>query len=286
MSITFEQVNYIYQPDTPFTYTGLQDISFSIEKGTYTAVIGQTGSGKSTLIQHLNALLKPTEGMVSIEQYTITNQTKEKNLKMLRKLVGIVFQFPESQLFEETVLKDVMFGPMNFGASQEEAEQKAKRALSMVGIDERFFTHSPFELSGGQMRRVAIAGILAIEPDILVLDEPTAGLDPRGALEMMTLFDTLHKEYGLTIVLVTHQMNDVALYADNVVVLKQGKIEKMDTPIRVFRDREWLKNQEIDTPQAMAFVQSLRHRGCDVEDVLTFSDLIDVLTKALGGRSC
>ena len=204
MDIRFEQVDFTYQPNTPFEHRALFDINLAIKEGSFTALIGHTGSGKSTLLQHLNALLKPTKGTVNIGERVITPQTDNKNLKPIRKKVGIVFQFPESQLFEETVEKDIAFGPKNFGVSLEEANQIAKDTLKLVGLDESYLERSPFDLSGGQMRRVAIAGVLAMQPEVLVLDEPTAGLDPQGRKEMMDMFWRLHKERGLTLVLVTH----------------------------------------------------------------------------------
>ena len=202
MGITLEGVNYTYQAGTPFEGRALFDINLTIKEGSYTAFIGHTGSGKSTIMQLLNGLNIPTEGAVIVDDIKITANSKNKEIKPVRKKVGLVFQFPESQLFEETVLKDVAFGPQNFGVSIGEAEQLAREKLAMVGIHEEFFEKNPFELSGGQMRRVAIAGILAMEPEILVLDEPTAGLDPKGRRELMTLFKELHQN-GMTIVLVT-----------------------------------------------------------------------------------
>ena len=223
MDIRFKQVDFTYQPNTPFEQRALFDINLTIQDGSYTAIVGHTGSGKSTLLQHLNALVKPTKGQVTIGERVITPETDNKNLKPIRKKVGIVFQFPEAQLFEETVERDIAFGPKNFGVSDEEAKKLAKKMLDLVGLDEKYLQHSPFELSGGQMRRVAIAGVLAMEPEVLVLDEPTAGLDPKGRKEMMEMFSRLHKEHNMTIVLVTHLMDDVANYADHVIVLEKGQ---------------------------------------------------------------
>ena len=220
MSIQAKKLNYTYQIGTPLEHVALKDVSINIEDGSYTAIVGHTGSGKSTLLQHLNGLLKPTSGEISINGYTIDNTTKNKELGKLRKEVGFVFQFPEAQLFEETVLKDIAFAPKNFGKSEDEAEKIAREKAKLVALPEEVLEKSPFELSGGQMRRVAIAGILAMEPKVLVLDEPTAGLDPEGRHQMMEMFNRLHKDENLTIILVTHQMNDVAEYADNVIVLE------------------------------------------------------------------
>lgn len=278
MPISFEQVGYIYQLGTPMAYEGLKEASFTIEDNTYTAIIGHTGSGKSTVIQHLNALLKPTnQGVVMIDEMRIDANTKDKLLKPLRQKVGVVFQFPEAQLFEETVLKDVMFGPLNFGVSAEKARQYAVEALEQVGISETLFNRSPFELSGGQMRRVAIAGILAMHPKILVLDEPTAGLDPKGQKEMMALFQQLHQQ-GLTIVLVTHQMEDVAAYASHVVVLHQGKVVASDRPLAIFSDERLLAHYGLEKPMIMQLAQRLYDKGAIHTDAcLTLDDLVEVI---------
>ncbi|MGF3066833.1 energy-coupling factor ABC transporter ATP-binding protein [Facklamia sp. P12934] len=257
ISIVFEQVDFTYSPGTPFEVPVLKGIDLEIPQGKVTAIIGHTGSGKSTLIQHLNVLLKPTRGKLIIDGRVITSESKDKNLKALRKKIGVVFQFPESQLFEETVLKDVMFGPQNFGVSKEEAERIARDMLSLVGIDEELFERSPFDLSGGQMRRVAIAGVLALQPEVLILDEPTAGLDPLGQITMLEMFMQLQKDYHLSLVLVTHQMDDVAKYADNVVVLENGQIVKQGTPSEVFSDPEWLREKQLGLPQTLAFIDLL-----------------------------
>ncbi|MBF0780698.1 MULTISPECIES: energy-coupling factor ABC transporter ATP-binding protein [unclassified Granulicatella] len=278
MSINFEQVGFIYHEHTPFEHIGLNNLSFQINTGDYVAIIGHTGSGKSTLIQHLNALLKPTQGKVTIHTFEINSETPEKDLRALRQHVGVVFQFPESQLFEETVLKDVMFGPLNFGDTPEIAEQKAIEALKTVGISENLFKRSPFELSGGQMRRVSIAGILAIQPRILVLDEPTAGLDPKGRHDMMHLFKQLHQQHNMTIILVTHQMDDVAHYADKVLVMSKGKLIKCGTPLDIFSQREWLSEHHIALPSALECAYRLRQKGIDVpENILTTTELISYL---------
>lgn len=282
MSITFEQVGYIYQENTPFEHVGLKDVSFTLDKGQYIAIVGHTGSGKSTLIQHLNALLKPTQGIIRIEHFTIDAQTTEKNLKPLRQKVGVVFQFPEAQLFEETVLQDVMFGPLNFGVTRLEAKEKAIRALQMVGIDESLFERSPFDLSGGQKRRVAIAGILAIEPDVLVLDEPTAGLDPRGRDDMMALFEKLHEQNALTTVLVTHQMDDVVRYADHVLVLENGQLVKSGHPVDVFGNKEWVQSHAIGLPSVMQVVQRLNDKGCQLpETIVNEAELVEVVIQRI-----
>lgn len=258
MDIVFDKVGYTYQKGTPFQSRALYDIDLTIKEGSYTAIVGHTGSGKSTLLQHLNALRKPTEGTVTIGDRVITSKTDNKNLKGLRKKVGIVFQFPESQLFDETVAKDIAFGPKNFGATEEEGREIAERMLPLVGLDESFLETSPFDLSGGQMRRVAIAGVLAMEPDVLVLDEPTAGLDPKGRREIMDMFYRLHKEQGLTIVLVTHQMDDVAYYADHMIVLEKGTVMKEGHPREIFKDADWLESKQLGVPSAVEFANKIQ----------------------------
>ncbi|MCR8969720.1 energy-coupling factor ABC transporter ATP-binding protein [Facklamia sp. 7083-14-GEN3] len=257
MSIVFEQVDFTYSPGTPFEVPVLKGIDLEIPQGQVTAIIGHTGSGKSTLIQHLNVLLKPTRGKLIIDGRVITSESKDKNLKALRKKIGVVFQFPESQLFEETVLKDVMFGPQNFGVSKEEAEKIARDMLTLVGINEELFERSPFDLSGGQMRRVAIAGVLALQPEVLILDEPTAGLDPLGQVTMLEMFMRLQKDHQLSLILVTHQMDDVAKYADNVVVLEKGQVVKQGTPSEVFSDPAWLREKQLGLPQTLSFIDLL-----------------------------
>lgn len=285
MDIRFEQVGFTYQPNSPFETRALFDIDLEVKEGSYTALVGHTGSGKSTLLQHLNALLKPTEGLVKIGERTITPETDNKNLKPIRKKVGIVFQFPEAQLFEETVAKDIAFGPKNFGVSEEEGRKLAARYLELVGLDESYLERSPFELSGGQMRRVAIAGVLAMEPEVLVLDEPTAGLDPQGRKEMMDMFWRLHKEQQMTIVLVTHLMDDVANFADYVYVLEKGRVVKHGTPQRVFEDVRWVEEKQIGVPTATAFAEKLVQKGLHFEHLpLTAEELADQLV-AMGGLS-
>lgn len=285
MPITFEQVSYIYQPQTPFEHKSLKNVSFQLQEQDFLAIIGHTGSGKSTLIQHMNALLKATSGRVTIDDTVITAETKDKNLKPLRQKVGIVFQFPEAQLFEETVLKDVMFGPLNFGSSVEQAEEKAIEALRLVGINEALFERSPFELSGGQMRRVAIAGVLAMEPNVLVLDEPTAGLDPRSRLNMMTLFKQLYDEKQMSIVLITHQMNDVLNYANRVLLLESGKIIFDGAPTKLFK-RSDLATYHIELPDVLQFKERLVSNGLFISDeITTTKQLIDELfLKQNGGK--
>ena len=260
MGIILDNVSYTYQEGTPFASAALSDVNLSIEDGSYTAIIGHTGSGKSTILQLLNGLLVPTKGSVRVFDTLITSTSVNKQIRQIRKQVGLVFQFAENQIFEETVLKDVAFGPQNFGVSVEEAEAIAREKLALVGIDESLFERSPFELSGGQMRRVAIAGILAMEPKILVLDEPTAGLDPIGRKELMTLFKKLHQD-GITIVLVTHLMDDVAEFADQVYVMEKGKLVKSGKPSLVFQNVEFMERIQLGVPKITRFAQRLANRG-------------------------
>lgn len=275
MDITFEKVGYTYQKGTPFQNKALYDIDLEIKTGSFTALVGHTGSGKSTILQHLNALMKPTEGKVTIGDREILPETNNKNLKGIRKKVGIVFQFPEAQLFEETVEKDICFGPMNFGVPEEAAKVLAKEMLTLVGLDETYLERSPFDLSGGQMRRVAIAGVLAMEPEVLVLDEPTAGLDPKGRKDMMEMFHQLYVTKGLTIVLVTHQMDDVADYADQMIVLEGGTIVKKGLPTEIFKETEWLEEKQLGVPTAVSFGNLLKEKkGIDLGELLITTELL------------
>jgi len=283
MDIRFKQVGFAYQAGTPFEMRALHDVSFSIEDGSYVAIIGHTGSGKSTILQHLNALLKPTEGLVELGDKTIDSTTGNKDLKPLRKKVGIVFQFPEAQLFEETVEKDIAFGPKNFGVSEEEALKIASEVIHTVGLPADVLKKSPFDLSGGQMRRVAIAGVLAMKPEVLVLDEPTAGLDPKGRLEMMEMFYKLNKEQNMTIVLVTHQMNDVSDYADHVIVIEAGNVVKEGSPKEVFSDASWLSEKQLGVPTTLAFVEKLKEKGWTTDKMpLTLDELADAILEERG----
>ena len=260
MGIALENVSFTYQEGTPLASAALSDVSLTIEDGSYTALIGHTGSGKSTILQLLNGLLVPSQGSVRVFDTLITSTSKNKDIRQIRKQVGLVFQFAENQIFEETILKDVAFGPQNFGVSEEDAEQIAREKLALVGIDESLFNRSPFELSGGQMRRVAIAGMLAMEPAILVLDEPTAGLDPLGRKELMNLFKKLHQS-GMTIVLVTHLMDDVAEYANQVYVMEKGRLVKGGKPSDVFQDVIFMEEVQLGVPKITAFCKRLADRG-------------------------
>ncbi|WP_207577785.1 energy-coupling factor ABC transporter ATP-binding protein [Listeria seeligeri] len=264
MEIKLEQLGYCYQKNSPFEKRALLDVNVSFDSGSYSAIIGHTGSGKSTLLQHLNALLMPTEGKITVGDREIVAGVKQKKLRDLRKKVGIVFQFPEAQLFEETVEKDICFGPMNFGVSEEDAKTRAKKVIHEVGLTEEILSRSPFELSGGQMRRVAIAGVLAMDPEVLVLDEPTAGLDPHGREEIMEMFYNLHKEKGLTTVLVTHSMEDAARYAEKIVLMKVGTVLQIGAPREIFANPEDLIDLGLSVPDVVRF-QGLFERKFNVK---------------------
>lgn len=280
MSITCKNLSHIYGEKTPFEYYALKNVNLDIQEGSFTAIIGQTGSGKSTFIQHINVLLLPTDGQITIDKYTISSKEKPEKLKQLRKKSGLVFQFPEYQLFEETIEKDIIFGPMNFGTSEEEAKEIAKKVIKMVGLDETYLQKSPFDLSGGQKRRIAIAGILAMDPDILVLDEPTAGLDPQGIREMMDLFKSIH-QLGKTVILVTHDMNHVLEYCNEVIVMNEGCVERKGKVKDVFKDSDYLLNLGIDLPLITNMIIDLNKKGFQLD---TSINNIDDLVEALGGE--
>jgi energy-coupling factor transport system ATP-binding protein len=287
MDISLQNVEYRYSVGTPFEHLAIADVSIDIPSGSYLAIIGHTGSGKSTVLQHLNALLKPTKGTVLIGSREIKAGRKEKNLKGVRKKVGIVFQFPEHQLFEETVEKDICFGPMNFGVSEEEAKRRARASIVQVGLSEDILEKSPFDLSGGQMRRVAIAGVLAMDPECIVLDEPTAGLDPRGRKEIMDLFYRLHQERGLSTVLVTHSMEDAARYADEIVIMHKGKVRKKGTPKEIFSVPAELLELGLDVPEVVRFQMKLEQAfSTKFEKVcLSQDELTDMVASYLTGRT-
>lgn len=277
MGISLENVSYTYQSGTPFERRALFDMTVTIKDGSYTAFIGHTGSGKSTIMQLLNGLYLPTSGQVKFDDTIINSQSKNKEIKPIRKKVGLVFQFPESQLFAETVLEDIAFGPQNFGVSKEEAEQRALESLRLVGLSDELRDQNPFDLSGGQMRRVAIAGILAMQPDILVLDEPTAGLDPQGRKELMSLFKQLHLS-GITIVLVTHLMDDVADYATAVNVMEKGRLVLSGTPKDVFQKVAFLKEKQLGVPKITEFALQLQEKGYSFESLpITIEEFVEVL---------
>jgi ABC-type cobalt transport system, ATPase component len=283
MEIIFEHVTHAYDPNSPTVNLGLDDVSFKIQDKKFTAIVGQTGSGKSTLVRHINALLKPTSGTITVGDRVITPETNNKNLKPLRKQVGMVFQFPESQLFEETVEKDIMFGPMNFGASESEAREAAHKMIKLVGLDESHLSQSPFDLSGGQMRRVAIAGVLASDPETIILDEPTAGLDPVGRKEIMELFKKLQRQ-GKTIILITHNMDDVANFADEMAVIHRGKLIAEGIPQEVFNKQELLQDDLLTLPKSAAFAKDLSRKGFHFDRLpITINELGTEIKQQLNG---
>ena len=284
MSITFKEVEHIYSESTPFAYHALKGVNLDIKNGSFTAVIGQTGSGKSTLIQHINALLLPSSGNIEIDDYVITPANKPSGLKMLRKKAGLVFQFPEYQIFESTVLEDIMFGPKNFGKSKDEAKELAIKAAHLVGINDDILDRSPFTLSGGQMRRVAIAGAMAIDPDILILDEPTVGLDPKGKDELMNLLVKMHNETHKTIIMISHDMNIVASYAKRILVMDQGKLIYDGNKEELFTDEEFLKAHNLDLPVISTIAKGLKAKGLINYDKLplTKDELYNII---VGGKT-
>ncbi len=283
MPIVAEGLTHVYLPGTPLEVAALQDIDLRVEDGEFLAIIGPTGSGKSTLIQHFNGLLRPTRGRVLVDDIDLSSG--RANLREVRRRVGLVFQYPEQQLFEETVRADVGFGPRNLGWPPEEVARRVEKALEMVGLDVGVLDRSPFELSGGQMRRVAIAGVLAMGPKVLILDEPTAGLDPRGRDEILTEVDRLHREHALTVVLVSHQMEDVARLADRVAVLHQGRLLATGTPRQVFAQAEMLQGVGLGVPVVTRVMHLLRARGYRVPvDVVTLEEAQEVIGRLLSSE--
>lgn len=265
MSIKIENLTHIYMPRTPFEKKALDDVNLVIEDGEFLALIGHTGSGKSTLIQHLNGLLEPSIGKILVDDVDITS--KGAKLTDIRKKIGLVFQYPEYQLFEETIEKDIAFGPNNLGLNQEEVFNRVKKSMEMVGLDyETYKDVSPFELSGGQKRRVAIAGVIAMEPKVLILDEPTAGLDPKGRDDILEQIKILHEKYKMTIVLVSHSMEDVGKLAERIVVMNKGKIELLGRPSEIFKEVETLEKIGLAVPQVTYLMRALRERGFDISD--------------------
>ena len=274
MSIALEHVNYIYSPGTAYEKRALNDISLEIGQGQFVGIIGHTGSGKSTLIQHLNGLMKATSGDILYDGQSI--YAEGYDMRKLRSQVGLVFQYPEHQLFEVDVISDVCFGPKNQGLSEEESEKNAREALELVGFPEKYYKQSPFELSGGQKRRVAIAGVLAMKPKVLILDEPTAGLDPKGRDEILDQIAKLHKETGMTVVLVSHSMEDVARYVDRIIVMNKGEKMLDSTPKEVFRHYKELEEVGLAAPQVTYVMHDLKDRGFDVSpDATTIEEAAD-----------
>lgn len=283
MSIKVKDVNYTYAENTAYEIHALRDINLEIPDGQFIGLIGHTGSGKSTLVQHLNGLIRATGGRIYFNGRDIYGENF--SMKELRSKVGLVFQYPEHQLFEIDVLSDVCFGPKNLGCSREEAERKAREALRMVGMGEEYDKSSPFELSGGQKRRVAIAGVLAMEPEVLILDEPTAGLDPRGRDEILDQIERLQKERGITVILVSHSMEDVARYVDRIIVMDHGQVRFDDAPAAVFRHYKELEEIGLAAPQMTYLMHALREKGADVDtDAATVKEAADAIERWLRNR--
>lgn len=280
MSIALEHVNYVYSPGTAYEKQALKDVSLEIPQGQFVGIIGHTGSGKSTLIQHLNGLTRATSGRILYEGRNIYDEGYD--MRWLRSQVGLVFQYPEHQLFEVDVLSDVCFGPKNQGLSQEECEARAKEALDLVGFPEKYYKQSPFELSGGQKRRVAIAGVLAMRPKVLVLDEPTAGLDPKGRDEILDQVERLHKETGMTVILVSHSMEDVARYVERIIVMNRGEKMLDGSPREVFRHYKELERVGLAAPQVTYVMHDLKDRGFDLSpDATTIEEAADEIMRSL-----
>ena len=285
MSVIVKNLTYIYDEGMPFASKAIDDISFEIKDNDFVGLIGHTGSGKSTLIQHLNGLLKPSSGEIIVNGFNITD--KDLNLTEIRKRVGIVFQYPEYQLFEETVEKDIAFGPGNLGLDEEEISKRVRKSMEAVGLDyETYKDKSPFDLSGGQKRRVAIAGVIAMNPEVLILDEPTAGLDPGGRDEIFNLIKKLHRDNNITIILSSHSMDDMAKLAQSIIVMNHGKIEFMGTPREVFTSHAArLREIGLDVPQVLELATKLRNKGFDIRpDVLTVEEIKDEILKVMRGR--
>ena len=281
--IKAENVNYIYQQGMPFERQALYDVNIEIEDGSLVALIGHTGSGKSTLIQHFNALVKPTSGKIIINGIDVT--APKADLRLVRKTVGLVFQYPEHQLFEETVYKDIAFGPKNMGFSDEEIDKRVRESAALVGLKEKHLTRSPFDLSGGQKRRVAIAGVLAMNPKVLILDEPTAGLDPKGRDEILATIKKLHEENKeMIIIFVSHSMEDVAKTAERVIVMNDGLVEIQGTVAEVFAQAEHLQKIGLNVPQVTLLTDKLRLAGYDLpEHIYTVKYAADAIKKLIGG---
>ena len=285
MSVIVKNLTYIYDEGMPFASKAIDDISFEIKDNDFVGLIGHTGSGKSTLIQHLNGLLKPSSGQIIVNGFNITD--KDLNLTEIRKRVGIVFQYPEYQLFEETVEKDIAFGPGNLGLDEEEISKRVRKSMEAVGLDyETYKDKSPFDLSGGQKRRVAIAGVIAMNPEVLILDEPTAGLDPGGRDEIFNLIKKLHRDNNITIILSSHSMDDMAKLAQTIIVMNHGKIEFMGTPREVFTSHaDKLREIGLDVPQVLELATKLSQKGFDIRpDILTVEEVKDEILKVMRGR--
>ncbi|MEA3424391.1 MAG: energy-coupling factor transporter ATPase [Bacillota bacterium] len=284
MSIIIENLTYVYDQGTPFETIALENIDLEIENGEFVGLIGHTGSGKSTLIQHMNGLIKPSKGKIIVNGFNITDD--KVKLSEIRKKVGLVFQYPEYQLFEETVYKDIAFGPTNLGLSKEEIDRRVRNAMDIVSLDfEEYKEKSPFELSGGQKRRAAIAGVLAMEPEVLILDEPTAGLDPRGRDEILGQIKRLHDEKEITVVLVSHSMEDIAKLVERIIVMHKGKIEIVGSKEEVFKHADRLEEIGLGLPQILYLVNALRAKGMAIEEnIIAFDAVKSELLRLVGGK--
>lgn len=283
MSIVIEHLNYVYMQGGPYETKALDDVSLTIHDGEFVGLIGHTGSGKSTLVQHLNGLILPTSGKITVDGMDLADKNTDK--RAIRRRVGLVFQYPENQLFEETVAKDIAFGPKNLGLDEAEIDRRVRTAMRRVALDyDKLSQRSVFELSGGQMRRVAIAGVLAMEPQTLVLDEPCAGLDPKGREEILGLISDLHRESGATIVMVSHSMDDVAALAERVVVMNHGKVAMDGAPREVFSRGEELRAIGLDVPQAVELAQKLREKGFDVPEGIYKIEEVRAAVEAIVGK--
>ena len=283
MAIKFEKIEFCYHPRTPFEHLALKNVNASIENGDFVAVVGQTGSGKSTMVQLINALLLPQKGKVYVDNLTVTGNKKDVDFKNLRKHVGLLFQFPEYQLFEESVIKDVMFGPLNFGYDETAARNQSLRALEMVGIDKSLYEKSPLELSGGQKRRVAIAGVLSSDPDVIILDEPTSGLDPKGTKDIMAIFKELNEKYNKTIILICHDMNVVYEYANNVIAMKDGGVAYSGSCVDLFCNDQLLDYLSLAAPRVVSFANELKKKGfsTDPKFIRNMDDLVESIVKEM-----
>ncbi len=281
--IKAENVNYIYQQGTPFERQALYDINLEIPDGSFTAIIGHTGSGKSTLIQHFNALVKPSSGKITIDGIDVT--AAKTDLKLIRRTVGLVFQYPEHQLFEETVYKDIAFGPTNMGLSSEEIDERVRESAALAGLNENLLERSPFDLSGGQKRRAAIAGVLAMKPKVLILDEPTAGLDPSGRDSILKTIKSLHKKNrDMIIIFISHSMEDVAKTAEHIIVMNKGRIETEGNVSEIFEKADTLRKIGLNVPQITTLCDRLRNAGLNLpENIYTVGYAADALTSLLGG---
>lgn len=283
MSIVIEHLNYVYMQGGPYETKALDDVSLTIHDGEFVGLIGHTGSGKSTLVQHLNGLILPTSGQITVDGMDLADKNTDK--RAIRRRVGLVFQYPENQLFEETVAKDIAFGPKNLGLDEVEIDRRVRTAMRRVALDyDKLSQRSVFELSGGQMRRVAIAGVLAMEPQTLVLDEPCAGLDPKGREEILGLISDLHRESGATIVMVSHSMDDVAALAERVIVMNHGKVAMDGAPREVFSRGEELRAIGLDVPQAVELAQKLREKGFDVPEGIYKIEEVRAAVEAIVGK--